>query len=68
MVLVSFGSMIGGAAMAASPALPEPLARNGAPRWTIKEGMYDHTMQIMVVDKSVAIAVNSNTRLGSLNG
>jgi hypothetical protein len=34
---------------------------------TIKEGMLDETILIMVVDKSAAITVNSNARLCSLS-
>jgi hypothetical protein len=34
---------------------------------TIKEGMLDETILIMVVDKSATITVNSNARLGSLS-
>jgi hypothetical protein len=34
---------------------------------TIKEGMLDETILIMVVDKRATITVNSNARLGSLS-
>ena len=34
---------------------------------TIKEGMLDETILIMVVDKRANITVNSNARLGSLS-
>jgi hypothetical protein len=54
--------------MAASLSLPEPLATNGAERWTIKKGMHLSYDPNMIVAKSAAIAVNSNTRLGSLSG
>jgi hypothetical protein len=34
---------------------------------TIKEGMLDETILIMVVDKRATITVNSNARFGSLS-
>jgi hypothetical protein len=48
--------------------LPSRLTYEQQCEVTIKEGMFDEAILIMVVDKSATIGVNSDTRFGSLSG
>jgi hypothetical protein len=48
--------------------LPSRLTYEQQCEVTIKAGMLDEAILIMVVDKSATIGVNSYTRFGSLSG
>jgi hypothetical protein len=57
--------------MDSNPRSPVAVAPDGIEQQcevTIKEGMLDETILVMVVDKSATITVNSYARLGSLSG